>query len=230
MPVPTRVQPEKNIWVAAGDGDLERVRELIEHHSYGPNVPDENTYTPMHAAASYGQLHILEYLISKDGDVNITDEDGDTPLYAVENIETARFLVEHGAVVNRINAEGISPVTALEEDFLEVSHYLQSVLSSAASNAPPSSLTTSPSTPPLPSQHAQNQASEILTTNLIEQAQDIMRRAEVEGRDPEEELREVVGRAVLEGVGIGFGMSLDTGREDGDMSGDGGGKKPRLDG
>jgi hypothetical protein len=26
MPVPARVQPEKNIWVAAGDGDLVRVR------------------------------------------------------------------------------------------------------------------------------------------------------------------------------------------------------------
>ena len=26
MPVPTSVQYEKNIWVAAGDGDLERVR------------------------------------------------------------------------------------------------------------------------------------------------------------------------------------------------------------
>lgn len=26
MPVPTRVQPEKNIWVAAGDGDLARVQ------------------------------------------------------------------------------------------------------------------------------------------------------------------------------------------------------------
>lgn len=26
MPVPTRVRPEKNIWVAASDGDLERVQ------------------------------------------------------------------------------------------------------------------------------------------------------------------------------------------------------------
>ena len=26
MPVPTTVQHEKNIWIAAGDGDLERVR------------------------------------------------------------------------------------------------------------------------------------------------------------------------------------------------------------
>ena len=29
MPVPTTVQHEKNIWIAAGDGDLERVRVRI---------------------------------------------------------------------------------------------------------------------------------------------------------------------------------------------------------
>jgi len=40
--------------------------------------------------------------------VNVTDEDGDTPLYVVENVETARFLVEHGAVVQRTNHEGRS--------------------------------------------------------------------------------------------------------------------------
>lgn len=42
------------------------------------------------------------------GDVNIADSDGDTPLYTVENLETARFLVQHGAVVARHNNEGIS--------------------------------------------------------------------------------------------------------------------------
>lgn len=42
------------------------------------------------------------------GDVNITDSDGDTPLYTVETIETARFLVQHGAIVDRTNNEGIS--------------------------------------------------------------------------------------------------------------------------
>lgn len=40
--------------------------------------------------------------------MNITDEDGDTPLYAVENVETARYLVERGAVVNRRNHEGVT--------------------------------------------------------------------------------------------------------------------------
>ena len=42
------------------------------------------------------------------GDVNVTDEDGDTPLYVVESIETARFLVERGATVSRQNADGLS--------------------------------------------------------------------------------------------------------------------------
>jgi len=40
--------------------------------------------------------------------VNITDDDGDTPLYTVETLETAQFLVQHGAEINRVNSEGIS--------------------------------------------------------------------------------------------------------------------------
>lgn len=42
------------------------------------------------------------------GDVNITDSDGDTPLYTVENLQTARYLVEHGATVAHQNFEGLS--------------------------------------------------------------------------------------------------------------------------
>jgi len=42
------------------------------------------------------------------GDVNVSDDDGDTPLYTVENVQTARFLVENGAIVARQNLEGVS--------------------------------------------------------------------------------------------------------------------------
>jgi hypothetical protein len=42
------------------------------------------------------------------GDVNVVDGDGDTPLFTVEDIPTARFLVEHGAVVDMQNSEGLS--------------------------------------------------------------------------------------------------------------------------
>jgi hypothetical protein len=40
--------------------------------------------------------------------VNVTDEDGDTPLYAVENLETAQWLLDHGATLGRRNNEGVS--------------------------------------------------------------------------------------------------------------------------
>ncbi|KAH9850256.1 ankyrin [Lenzites betulinus] len=227
MPVPTTVQHEKNIWVAAGDGDLDRVRELIEVHSTSPNAPDPNTYTPMHAAASYGHLNILEYLISRGGDVNVTDNDGDTPLYVVENVETARFLVEHGAAINRQNDEGITPAQYLEEDFPAVAAYLEGLGGGAedgGEGAAPVEMLEQPS------QHAQNAASENLTSSLLQSVHDVMRRAEAEGREAsDDELRQVVGRAVLEGVVTGYGMGTEgaPGREerDGDDA-----KRPRTEG
>ena len=57
---------------------------------------------------------------------------------------------------------------------------------------------------------AQNQASETLTSTLLQSVQDIMQRADAEGRDPDEELRQVVGRTVLEGVVTGYGMSAEA--------------------
>ncbi len=41
----------------------------------------------------------------------MSDDDGDTPLYTVENVQTARFLVENGAIVARQNLEGVSVCT-----------------------------------------------------------------------------------------------------------------------
>ncbi|KAF8807033.1 ankyrin [Phlegmacium glaucopus] len=207
----------KNIWVAAGDGDIDRVRELLEQQDLSPNVPDQFTYTPMHAAASYGQIDVLEFLISHGGDVNIADSDGDTPLYTVENLETARFLVQHGAVVARRNNEGISPIDHLNEDYPHISEYLRSTLD-------PSALAATQAAATLPSQHSQNAASEQLTSALMSSVQEIMERAEAEGRDPEEELRRVVSRTVVEGVLTGFEMSTDASSNDDSPS-----KRPRTD-
>lgn len=40
--------------------------------------------------------------------MNITDSDGDTPIYTVENIETAQYLLDKGAIIDRVNEEGLS--------------------------------------------------------------------------------------------------------------------------
>ena len=69
-----------------------------------------------------------------------------------------------------------------------------------------------------PSQHAQNIVTEELTSEMMQAVQEIMQRAEAEGRDPDPELRVLVGRTVLEGVAAGYEMSVDPSerREEGD--------------
>lgn len=64
-------------------------------------------------------------------------------------------------------------------------------------------------------------------------AQEVIQRAEAEGRDPDEELRQVVGRTVLEGMitGYGLGMQAETqerGGADHDPASNGV-KRPRTD-
>ncbi|KAF7965889.1 hypothetical protein HWV62_41010 [Athelia sp. TMB] len=159
------------------------------------------------------QIHILEYLVTRGGNVNITDEDGDTPIYTVENIATAQWLVEHGADVHRYNGEGISPIEHLAEDFPAVASYLASL-----PNTSPAATVSSPvllARPEQPSQHSQNAASEELTSTLIERVSDVATRAEIDGRDlDEEELRAVVERTVIDGLHTGYGMSVNANGEE----------------
>ncbi|KIJ12821.1 hypothetical protein PAXINDRAFT_177119 [Paxillus involutus ATCC 200175] len=175
-----------------------------------PNAPDPFTYTPMHAAASYGQLAVLAYLVSQGGDVNITDEDGDTPIYTVEDVQTAQWLISHGAVVDRRNNEGVSPIEHLEEDFPDIATFLQSQSNTSSVN-PAAAMTSDLQ----PSQHLQNAASDTLTSSLIQSVHDIMQRAEAEGTNPDQALRAAVSRTVLEGVLAGYEMST---RDDADDS------------
>ncbi|KAG8916798.1 hypothetical protein FRC00_014385 [Tulasnella sp. 408] len=195
---------QKNIWVAAGDGDLGRVQELLDQ-GISPNAADENTYTPI-----------------RGGNVNITDEDGETPLFVVETVEAARYLLEHGADMNHRNNEGELPVDRLEEDAPEVSEYLRS-LSSAEIPDASSGGTQSQSA----SQFATDQAAELLSSELISQVKEIMERAEREGVDPEEELKKVVGDSLLATIRTGQGMSgpNDSSAENTDTS-----KRARLEG
>lgn len=61
----------------------------------------------------------------------------------------------------------------------------------------------------------------------MQQVHEIMQRAEAEGRDPDEELRTVVGRTVLEGVVTGYEMSTDGEDRRGDNTN--GSKRSRTD-
>eukprot|EP00933_Yihiella_yeosuensis_P029908 TRINITY_DN23557_c0_g1_i1.p1 TRINITY_DN23557_c0_g1~~TRINITY_DN23557_c0_g1_i1.p1 ORF type:complete len:170 (-),score=36.88 TRINITY_DN23557_c0_g1_i1:461-970(-) len=95
-----------NIWTAAGDGNIERVEELMRTEGLSPTSADENGYTPIHAAASWGHLELLDKLLARDsGAVNVRDSDGDTALHhlAVSELssrdlkQVMEVLIRHGA-------------------------------------------------------------------------------------------------------------------------------------
>ncbi|WVF72126.1 hypothetical protein IAT40_006938 [Kwoniella sp. CBS 6097] len=220
----------KNLWVASSDGDLERVQYLIESEGMTPNDKDSNSYTPMHAASSYAHFELLEYLLSKGGNPNIQDDDGDTPLYVVESLEVARWLVEKGADLAHENEEGLTAAEALEEDHPEISQYLYSLLpnSNRPANTDPNgndddedeeinddSIQVDP-TSSISELALDNFTSE-QSSALMEEAQRIMEECARTGEDPDERLRVVVERAVGAGLAFGRGAAEEQGGE-GDVS------------
>lgn len=123
-----------NIWIAASEGSIPHVAYFLHaDRSLTPTSPDSNTYTPLHAAASYSHINLLRYLLKhntiKPGDVDVQDDDGDTPLFLVEDVETAKVLVEEfGADAHRKNKEGLSVSEALEENgWSEVAQYIRGI-------------------------------------------------------------------------------------------------------
>ncbi|KAI5840370.1 ankyrin repeat-containing domain protein, partial [Tricharina praecox] len=107
-----------NIWIAASDGDIVSVGQFIAADPTIVNRKDENGYTPLHAAASYNHVSLLRSLVrSHGGNVNLSDDDGDTPLFVAETVETARCLVEElGADVAHRNHAGLTAAESIEDD------------------------------------------------------------------------------------------------------------------
>ncbi|KAL3537806.1 hypothetical protein ACH5RR_001172 [Cinchona calisaya] len=98
------------IW-AAGHGQQDAVRILLEHHA-NPNVGTEDDITPLLSAVAAGSLSCLELLIQAGADVNVT-AGGATPLHiAADNgsPEMIECLLKGGADPNAIDEEGLKPI------------------------------------------------------------------------------------------------------------------------
>lgn len=125
--IATSVAGGPNVWIAAGEGNMERVKFLLEHGGTAPTntgvTPtsgDAAKYTPIHAAASYAHHDLLyvalltrRYLLTYPGvakdAVDVEDADGDTPLFFCEDIPTATLLLEEfHADANHKNADGLT--------------------------------------------------------------------------------------------------------------------------
>lgn len=111
--------PKSNLWTAASNGDIKRVVELLDGGTVTANQKDEHGYSCMHAGASYGHIDLLTVLLARGANVNLTDDDGDTPLHSCEDIKTAEFLLEHKADIMQKNSDGQHVLTKLLKDSLE---------------------------------------------------------------------------------------------------------------
>lgn len=66
-------QQSKNdtiLW-AIKNGDLDQVKELIEQKNVDVNQ-EITTRFPIHYAADYGQVDVLEYLLKRGADANVS--------------------------------------------------------------------------------------------------------------------------------------------------------------
>ena len=78
-------RPEKPLWDAAYDGDLQTVKQWVEVHHANVNEGNEDYggATPLFAAVYQGHTEIVRCLVERPGvDVNqATTDIGETPLY-----------------------------------------------------------------------------------------------------------------------------------------------------
>lgn len=106
----------ENIWVAASDGNTTAVKTFIESGVHAVNEQDVNGYSAIHAAASYGHEELIRYLISAGANVNLKDNDGDTPILLCEEPEIFTILKSYGADPIAVNDIGQGIFEKVVED------------------------------------------------------------------------------------------------------------------
>lgn len=93
------------------------VLEQLQNHPNLASKQDAHGYSLVHAAASYGHDELLKALIrTYNVDPNITDEDGETALFSVEEVRLAKELIELGTDPNVKNSEGQVAAEKLDDE------------------------------------------------------------------------------------------------------------------
>ncbi|XP_061887073.1 poly [ADP-ribose] polymerase tankyrase-1 isoform X2 [Entelurus aequoreus] len=88
---------------AAKAGDLDTVKSLCTAHNVNCRDLEGRHSTPLHFAAGYNRVSVVEYLLHHGADVHAKDKGGLVPLHnacSYGHYEVAELLVRHGASVN----------------------------------------------------------------------------------------------------------------------------------
>jgi hypothetical protein len=95
-----------------------RLLQLLRSNPALASSQDAHGYSISHAAASYNHLDLLRTLVNEfHVDVNIKDEDGETPLFVVETVEAAQCLLEELKADRTVkNSEGMTAEEKIKAD------------------------------------------------------------------------------------------------------------------
>lgn len=103
---------EAEIFDAAGNNDVDRMRELLDS-GMDINMYDyDKGWTPLHVAASRGGKQVIELLVQRGAEINCQDNRGSTPLHSLiyKRFDTvALWYVKNGGDLHLKDKRGFSP-------------------------------------------------------------------------------------------------------------------------
>ncbi|KAK2865973.1 hypothetical protein Q7C36_002029 [Tachysurus vachellii] len=94
---------DRHLLEASKSGDLETVKKLCTLQNVNCRDAEGRQSTPLHFAAGYNRVTVVEYLLQHGADVHAKDKGGLVPLHnacSYGHYEVVELLVIHGAVIN----------------------------------------------------------------------------------------------------------------------------------
>jgi len=114
----------QDIFEAVRNGDIAKVKELVEKNPELIKARNARKSTPLHAAVDVNNEPIARYLIEKGADLNAVNANRWTPLYYAKNARMAKLLVDNGADINCNNFNFTPLDIALFNKRTDVAEYL----------------------------------------------------------------------------------------------------------
>lgn len=102
--------PEKEILWAAENGDLKKLKILLEQNPLLVNCTDRDGYTPLHRACYSNHIEVVDLLLSYGADVSSKTLMLWQPLHSCcqwNHRDCAVRLIQHGADVNALSEGGL---------------------------------------------------------------------------------------------------------------------------